>query len=47
MQQTPQDQSRKGVMRQMGEIIITILVMAVGALISIGGVVLLLYIFAD
>lgn len=31
----------------MGEILITILVMAVGALIGIGGVVLLLYIFAD
>jgi hypothetical protein len=31
----------------MGEIIITILVMAVGALIGIGGVVLLLHIFAD
>jgi len=31
----------------MGEIIITILVMAVGALIGIGGVVLLLYIFAN
>jgi len=31
----------------MGEVIITILVMAVGALIGIGGVVLLLYIFAD
>jgi hypothetical protein len=31
----------------MGEIIVTILVMAVGALIGIGGVVLLLYIFAD
>jgi len=31
----------------MGEIIITILVMTVGALIGIGGVVLLLYIFAD
>jgi hypothetical protein len=31
----------------MGEIIITILVMAVGAIIGIGGVVLLLYIFAD
>jgi hypothetical protein len=31
----------------MGEIIIIILVMAVGALIGIGGVVLLLYIFAD
>jgi hypothetical protein len=34
-------------MQKMGEIIITILVMAVGALIGIGGVVLLLYIFAD
>jgi hypothetical protein len=31
----------------MGKIIIIILVMAVGALIGIGGVVLLLYIFAD
>jgi hypothetical protein len=31
----------------MGEILITILVMAVGALVGIGGVVLLLYIFAD
>jgi hypothetical protein len=31
----------------MGEIIITILVMAVGALIGIGGIVLLLHIFAD
>jgi hypothetical protein len=31
----------------MGEILITILVMTVGALIGIGGVVLLLYIFAD
>ena len=31
----------------MGEIIVTILVMAVGALIGIGGVILLLYIFAD
>jgi hypothetical protein len=31
----------------MGEIIITILVMAVCALIGIGGVVLLLYIFAN
>jgi len=31
----------------MGEVIITILVMAVGAFIGIGGVVLLLYIFAD
>jgi hypothetical protein len=31
----------------MGEVIITILVMAVGALIGIGGIVLLLYIFAD
>jgi len=29
------------------EVFITILVMAVGALIGIGGVVLLLYIFAD
>jgi Tfp pilus assembly protein PilV len=34
-------------MQTMGEVIITILVMAVGALIGIGGVVLLLYIFAD
>jgi len=31
----------------MGEILITILVMAVGALVGIGGVVLLLLIFAD
>jgi hypothetical protein len=31
----------------MGEIIVTILVMAVGALIGVAGVVLLLYIFAD
>jgi hypothetical protein len=29
------------------EVFITILVMAVGALIGIGGIVLLLYIFAD
>jgi len=34
-------------MQTMGEIIITILVMTVGALIGIGGVVLLLHIFAD
>ena len=31
----------------MGEVIITILVLFVGAMIGIGGVVLLLYIFAD
>jgi hypothetical protein len=31
----------------MGEIIVTILVMGAGAIIGIGGVVLLLYIFAD
>jgi hypothetical protein len=34
-------------MRQMGEIIVTILVLFVGALIGVAGVVLLLYIFAD
>ena len=31
----------------MGEIIVTILVLFVGAAVGIGGVVLLLYIFAD
>ena len=31
----------------MGEIIVTILVMGTGAIIGIGGVVLLLYIFAN
>ena len=31
----------------MGEIIVTILVLSLGALIGIAGVVLLLYIFAD
>jgi len=31
----------------MGEIIVTILVLSVGALIGVAGVVLLLYIFAD
>jgi hypothetical protein len=31
----------------MGEILITILVMAIGAFIGIGGIVLLLLIFAD
>jgi hypothetical protein len=34
-------------MRQMGEIIVTILVLSLGALIGVAGVVLLLYIFAD
>jgi len=34
-------------MQKMEEVIITILVMAIGAFIGIGGVVLLLYIFAD
>jgi hypothetical protein len=34
-------------MQTMGEIIITILAMAIGAFIGIGGIVLLLYIFAD
>jgi len=31
----------------MGEIIVTILVLSVGALLGVAGVVLLLYIFAD
>jgi len=31
----------------MAEVIVTILVMAVGAIIGIGGIVLLLYLFAD
>jgi hypothetical protein len=34
-------------MRQMGEIIFTILVLSLGALIGVAGAVLLLYIFAD
>jgi hypothetical protein len=34
-------------MRQMGEIIVTILVLFIGAMIGIGGVVLLLHILAD
>jgi hypothetical protein len=34
-------------MRQMGEIIVTILVLSLGALIGVAGAVLLLYIFAD
>jgi hypothetical protein len=34
-------------MQKMGEIIVTILVLFVGAAVGIGGVVLLLYIFAD
>jgi len=31
----------------MAEVIVTILVMAVGAVIGIGGIILLLYLFAD
>jgi len=34
-------------MQTMGEIIFTILVMTVGALIGIGGIVLLLYVFSS
>jgi hypothetical protein len=34
-------------MQKMGEIIVTILVLFIGAAVGIGGVVLLLYIFAD
>jgi hypothetical protein len=34
-------------MQKMGEIIITILVLFIGAAVGIGGIVLLLYIFAD
>jgi hypothetical protein len=33
--------------RQMGEIIVTILVLFIGALIGIGGIILLLYILSD
>jgi hypothetical protein len=34
-------------MQKMGEIIVTILVLSLGALLGVAGVVLLLYIFAD
>jgi hypothetical protein len=47
LRQTPQNQKSHKVVQKMAEVIVTILVMAVGAAIGIGSVILLLYLFAD